>query len=167
MTGVQSLSLEDRFIIFEQMNLHQQRIDAGWGRDQADAYVDLYWPEGKFTVIDLRHQTFEGVEGLKQMYDFAHSVFPIEKWSHDMGALPDRGWWRSCNRALALGREMAPRDSGHRFDGNLRRRVGEARRHLEVSGAHIHDRPELALADLPALRRSPERVVSRVLICTS
>ena len=84
MTGAQPLSLEDRFVIFKQMNLREQRIDAGWCREQADAYVDLYWPEGKFTVIEIRNQTFEGAEGLKQMYDFAHSVFPIEKWSHDM-----------------------------------------------------------------------------------
>lgn len=81
----QILTLEDRWTVFEQMNLHQVSIDAGWGREQADAYVDLYWPEGRFTVIDLRHQTFEGPKGLKQMYDYAHSVFPIQKWSHDMG----------------------------------------------------------------------------------
>ena len=98
MSEGQALTLEDRFVIFEQMNLHQQRIDGGWGLEQAQAYVDLYWPEGKFTVIDLRHQTFEGADGLKQMYDFAHSVFPIEKWSHDMGPFSIEG---SGNRANA------------------------------------------------------------------
>ncbi|WP_419728967.1 nuclear transport factor 2 family protein [Lichenicola sp.] len=85
MKDPEPLSVEDRFAIFEQMNLHQQAIDAGWGLDQARAYVDLYWPDGKFTVIDLRHTTFEGADGLKRMYDYAHSVFPIEKWSHHMG----------------------------------------------------------------------------------
>ncbi len=85
MTDAQPLSTEDKFAIFEQMNLHQVSIDTGWGREQADAYVDLYWPEGKFNVIDLRHQTFAGPEELKKMYDYGHSVFPIEKWSHDMG----------------------------------------------------------------------------------
>ena len=79
------LSLQDRWTIFEQLNLHQISIDAGWGAEQAKAYCDLYWPEGKFTVIDLRDQTFEGSAGLKEMYDYAHSVFPIHKWSHDMG----------------------------------------------------------------------------------
>lgn len=79
------LSVEDRFQIYEQMNLHQIIIDTGWGREQAQAYVGLYWPEGKFTVIDLRHQTFEGHDALKQMYDYGHSVFPLDKWSHDMG----------------------------------------------------------------------------------
>ena len=98
MANETNLTLEDRFTIFEQMNRHQQAIDAGWGREQAEAYCDLYWPEGKFTVIDLRHQTFEGAKGLKEMYDYAHSVFPIEKWSHDMGPFSIEG---SGNRATA------------------------------------------------------------------
>lgn len=82
---VQPLSVEDRFAIYEQMNLHQIIIDTGWGRAQADAYVDLYWPEGKFNVIDLRRTTFAGAAELKRMYDYGHSVFPLDKWSHDMG----------------------------------------------------------------------------------
>jgi hypothetical protein len=85
MSDDQALSIADRFTIFEQMNLHQQSIDAGWGHEQAEAYVNLYWPEGKFNVIDLRHTTFAGPEELKRMYDYAHSVFPIAKWSHSMG----------------------------------------------------------------------------------
>ena len=91
MTNGSPLSVEDRFAIFEQMNLHQQRIDAGWGRAQAEAYADLYWPEGSFTVIDLRHQVFAGPEQLRTMYDYAHSVLPIEKWSHDLGPFSIEG----------------------------------------------------------------------------
>ena len=41
------LSVQDRFEILEQLNLHQRLIDRGWGKENAQAYVDLYWPEGK------------------------------------------------------------------------------------------------------------------------
>lgn len=98
MSDNQSLPFEDRFAIFEQMNLHQRRIDDSWGREQAQAYVDLYWPGGIFHVHDLRDQTFTGDEGLKQLYDYAHSVFPIEKWSHTMGPFSITG---SGNQATA------------------------------------------------------------------
>ncbi len=98
MDDANTLPVEDRFAIFEQMNLHQKRIDAGWGREQAGAYVDLYWPEGKMTVRDLRDALFDGPEGLKRMYDYAHSVFPIEKWSHDLGPFSIEG---SGNHATA------------------------------------------------------------------
>ena len=37
MPDTQGLSVRDRFAILEQMNLHQQRIDAGWGREHAGA----------------------------------------------------------------------------------------------------------------------------------
>jgi hypothetical protein len=85
------LTTADRFEIFEQMNLHQQAIDQGFSREAALKYVDLYWPEATFTVNDLRHVTFEGPKGLKRMYDYAHSVFPIDKWSHSMGPFSIRG----------------------------------------------------------------------------
>ena len=42
-------------------------------------------------VNDLRHATFSGPEELKRMYDFAHSVFPIAKWSHAMGPFSIEG----------------------------------------------------------------------------
>ena len=32
------LTVIDRFIIFEQLNLHQRCIDKGWGRVQAEHY---------------------------------------------------------------------------------------------------------------------------------
>ncbi|MBV9389667.1 MAG: nuclear transport factor 2 family protein [Chroococcidiopsidaceae cyanobacterium CP_BM_ER_R8_30] len=79
------LSVQDRFEIFEQLSLHQRCIDNGFGRESVRKYQDLYWSEGKFTVHDLRSQTFEGPDGMKQMYDYAHSVFPIDKWFHTMG----------------------------------------------------------------------------------
>lgn len=96
MTNQQTLPVEDRFAIFEQMNLHQQHIDAGWGREQAEAYASLYWPEGKMIVRDIRDVTFEGPEGLRRMYDYAHSVFPIEKWSHDLGPFRIEGGGNSA-----------------------------------------------------------------------
>lgn len=54
-------------------------------------YQDLYWPEAKFTVHDLRQVTFEGFDGLKQLYDYAHSVFPLHKWSHSVGSFVIEG----------------------------------------------------------------------------
>ena len=80
-----SLTPEDRFCIVEQLNLHQRRIDTPWGAPSAAAYVELYWPEGKFVLNDLRHTEFSGPAGLKQMFDYAHSVFPLDKWFHTMG----------------------------------------------------------------------------------
>ena len=75
----------DRFAIFEQLNLHQRIIDKGWGREKVALYQGLYWPEANFNVHDLRTVTFSGPEGMKDMFDFAHSVFPIDKWFHTMG----------------------------------------------------------------------------------
>lgn len=88
----------DRFIIFEQLNLHQRSIDNGWGREQADHYCRLYWPNGKFNINDLRTTTYAGHDGLKQMFDYAHSVFPMDKWSHSIGAFEISG---SGDRAVA------------------------------------------------------------------
>ncbi|MCY0939076.1 NAD(P)-binding domain-containing protein [Streptomyces sp. H34-S4] len=79
------LTAVDRFEIFEQLALHQRRIDNDASRASADKYLDLYWPEATFTVHDLRTRTFTGPEGLKSLYDYAHSVFPLEKWFHDVG----------------------------------------------------------------------------------
>ena len=79
------LSLLDRFEIFEQLNLHQRLIDTPWGKESVERYIELYWPEGQFVVNDLRHATFSGPAGLKQMFDYAHSVFPLDKWFHTMG----------------------------------------------------------------------------------
>jgi hypothetical protein len=81
----QALTVTDRFEIFEQLQRHQRCIDNDASRASAMKYVDLYWPEAKFTVHDLRHVTFEGREGLKQLYDYAHSVFPIHKMFHTVG----------------------------------------------------------------------------------
>ena len=85
------LGLLDRFAIFEQLNLHQRIIDKGWGAPQAAAYGDLYWPEAKFNVNDLRTTTFAGPTGMKQMFDYAHSVFPMDKWFHAMGTFEITG----------------------------------------------------------------------------
>ena len=71
------LTVTDRFTIFEQLNMHQRCIDKGWGREQVDLYNRLYWAEAKFNVNDLRTSTFEGSDGMKQMFDYAHSVFPM------------------------------------------------------------------------------------------
>lgn len=80
-----SLTPDDRFCLLEQLNLHQRRIDTPWGAESAAAYVELYWPEGKFVLNDLRHTEFSGPAALKQMFDYAHSVFPLDKWFHTMG----------------------------------------------------------------------------------
>jgi hypothetical protein len=85
MGSKQALSVVDRFAIFEQLQLHQRHIDNDSSLASAKSYVDLYWPDGKFTVHDLRHMTFEGPEGLKRLYDYAHSVFPLHKWFHSLG----------------------------------------------------------------------------------
>ena len=80
-----ALTAIDKFEIFEQLNLHQHRIDGDASREAAMAYVDLYWPDATFTVHDLRHATFQGPDGLKRLYDYAHSVFPLHKWWHSLG----------------------------------------------------------------------------------
>lgn len=85
------LNADDRFTIFAQMNMHQRIIDKGWGREQAELYNALYWPEGKFNINDLRTTTYEGHDGMKQMFDYAHSVFPMDKWFHSMGAFEIAG----------------------------------------------------------------------------
>jgi hypothetical protein len=87
----QPLTAIDRFEILEQLQLHQRCIDNDGSRASAMKYVDLFWPEAKFTVHDLRHMTFEGPEGLKQLYDYAHSVFPIHKMFHTMGTFVIEG----------------------------------------------------------------------------
>ena len=92
------LTVADRFTIFEQLNMHQRIIDKGFGRPQADLYNTLYWPEAKFHVNDLRTATFSGPDGMKKMFDYAHSVFHMEKWSHSMGAFEISG---SGNKAEA------------------------------------------------------------------
>ena len=90
-TQTQALGVTDRFEIFEQLHRHQRCIDSDASRESAHQYVDLYWPEAKFTVHDLRDQIFEGPDGLKQMYDYAHSVFPIHKWRHALGTFVIEG----------------------------------------------------------------------------
>jgi hypothetical protein len=84
-TMKEPLTAIDRFVIFEQLQMHQRCIDNDASRDSARKYVDLYWPEAKFTVHDLRHMTFDGPAGLKKLYDYAHSVFPLHKMFHTMG----------------------------------------------------------------------------------
>lgn len=86
-----TLTVHDRFEIFEQINLHQHCIDKDASLDSVRQYVDLYWPDGKFTVHDLRTETFTGPEGLKKLYDFAHSVFPLAKWKHSVGTFVIEG----------------------------------------------------------------------------
>jgi hypothetical protein len=91
LTEIQKIPALDRFEIFEQLNKHQRAIDNGPGTASVETYQALYWPEAKFHVFDLRETTFDGVDGMKQMFDFAHSVFPIEKWFHTMGPFEING----------------------------------------------------------------------------
>lgn len=85
MTTNTPLTVHDRFEIFEQLNLHQRYIDNDPSLDSVHKYQSLYWPDGKFTTNDARHTTFEGLEGLKKLYDYAHSVFPLHQMKHSMG----------------------------------------------------------------------------------
>jgi len=85
-------TIVDRFEIFKQLNLRPRRIDSPSGRESAERYADLYWPEGKFNVHDLRDATFEGPAGMKEMFDYAHSVFPIDRWFHTMGPFEITGF---------------------------------------------------------------------------
>jgi hypothetical protein len=91
MSSGAALTVMDRFEILEQLQRHQRCIDNDASRASAMKYVDLYWPEARFTVHDLRHMTFEGPAGLKQLYDYAHSVFPIHKMFHTVGSFDIRG----------------------------------------------------------------------------
>lgn len=130
------LTVTDRFTIFEQLNLHQRCIDKGWGREQVDLYNRLYWSEAKFNVNDLRTSTFEGLDGMKQMFDYAHSVFPMDKWFHSMGAFEisgsgDRGFFR--NRKI-----KSPLNSGNLSVLNkLNVEEFEQLSHLKVAIAHL------------------------------
>jgi hypothetical protein len=87
----QPLTVADRFEILEQLQRHQRCIDSDGSGASALKYVALYWPEAKFTVHDLRHMTFEGPEGLKKLYDYAHSVFPLHKMFHSVGSFDIHG----------------------------------------------------------------------------
>jgi hypothetical protein len=87
----QALTAVDRWEIFEQLQRHQRCIDNDASRTSALMYVELYWPEARFTVHDLRHTSFDGPAGLKQLYDYAHSVFPLHKWFHSVGSFEIRG----------------------------------------------------------------------------
>jgi hypothetical protein len=109
MTGSE-LTTTDRFEIFEQLNWHQRRIDTPWGRESAERYADLYWPEGQFNVHDLRDSTFEGRKGMKEMFDYAHSVFPLDRWFHSMGAFEIAG---AGNEATANWRWIASWKADH------------------------------------------------------
>jgi hypothetical protein len=81
----------DRFEIFEQLNLHQYCIDNDSSLGSVRQYIDLYWPEARFTVHDLRTEVFDGPQGLKKLYDYAHTVFPLEKWRHSLGTFRIEG----------------------------------------------------------------------------
>lgn len=97
MTTPAQLTTHDRFEIFEQLHLHQHCIDNDASLGSAQEYVDLYWPNAKFTVRDIRTQTFDGPDGLKQLYDFAHSVFPLHKMRHALGTFKITGAGEDAN----------------------------------------------------------------------
>ncbi len=71
------------------------------------------------TVKDLRDVTFEGPAELKRMYDYAHSVFPIDKWRHDLGPFKIDRMGRKANRTLALERETAAGSPGNGVHWNI------------------------------------------------
>lgn len=91
MTSPLALSTADRFEIFEQLHLHQRYIDNDASRASAELYGSLYWPEAKFTVIDIRQNEFVGPDGMKQLYDYAHSVFPMARMRHSLGTFVIQG----------------------------------------------------------------------------
>ncbi|KID96156.1 hypothetical protein MAJ_07924, partial [Metarhizium majus ARSEF 297] len=81
------LTPTDRFSIFEQLSLHQSYIDHSLTCDNAKLYASLYWPEGSFRVIDPnRDATMTGEREIRSNYDYAHSVFPLSRWRHSVGA---------------------------------------------------------------------------------
>ena len=82
------LTAVDRFEIFTQMNLHQAYIDLESGCDNSKLYASLYWPDCTFHVMyekSGRNQPFHGLKGVRQIFDYAHSVFPLYQWQHSMG----------------------------------------------------------------------------------
>ena len=82
----ETLSVADRFQIFEKLHLHQHYIDNDASIESVEKYQGLYWPEATFFVHDLRDAKFDGYPGLKKLYDYAHSVFPLHKWRHSVGS---------------------------------------------------------------------------------
>lgn len=85
------MSTIDRFEIFEQLHLHQRYIDNDASRASAELYASLYWPEARFTVNDIRQNVFDGPAGMKQLYDYAHSVFPMQRMRHSLGTFVIQG----------------------------------------------------------------------------
>ena len=82
-TTAQSLTLIDKFAIYEQMALHQTLIDTDGTCAEAHEYASLYWPEASFRVIDPnRDHTYNGHRAIRTNYDSAHSVFPLYMWRH-------------------------------------------------------------------------------------
>lgn len=69
-------------------SLHQVYIDLDPGCDNSHTYASLYWPDGTFRVIDEksgRDANFKGLKGVRQIFDYAHSVFPLYQWQHSVG----------------------------------------------------------------------------------
>lgn len=78
---------DDYFSILQQLNLHQQYIDEPFSAANAAKYLSLYWPEAVFTSYDLLvgETVGKGHPGIKQAYDYDHSVFPLDQWFHTLG----------------------------------------------------------------------------------
>jgi hypothetical protein len=49
MSDKQELSVQVRFVIFEQLNKHQRAIDGGPGKNAVDNYISLYCPRQNST----------------------------------------------------------------------------------------------------------------------
>ena len=56
-TETTSLTILDRWETFESLQLHQHYIDNDASLASAQKYVELYWPEAVFTVIDPNRET--------------------------------------------------------------------------------------------------------------
>ena len=78
---------DDYISILQQLNLHQEYIDNPPDAQYSSLYVSLYWPEAVFTSYDLLagKTVGNGHPGIKQAYDYDHSVFPLYQWFHTVG----------------------------------------------------------------------------------
>lgn len=86
-----SLTTSDQLTIVNQINLHQTYIDADSSYASAVRWLSLYWPEATFTANDkfgtVSRTGADPIndDGIKYLYDFDHSVFPLSDWFHSLG----------------------------------------------------------------------------------
>ncbi len=78
-----ALTPADKLDITEQIHRHQRYIDNDASPASARKYADLYWPDATFhTLYTNPVGLYQGTDSIRQLYDYAHSAFPIDQQKH-------------------------------------------------------------------------------------